>query len=93
MKLYNALKRFEDFTFIEKRLTFADKTSNMYRIEKKNLIEGFKRMKFPKEVKIVDKVNVNGITNCFITMKYQKANFLNHPITTLVNTAKMKSEE
>ena len=44
------------------------------------------------DANILDKVEVNGTANCFITLKDHKANFLNHPTTTLI-PLKMKSEE
>ena len=37
---------------------------------------------------MLEKAEVNGIANCFITLKDHKENFLNHPATRLVNPAK-----
>ena len=45
-------------------------------------------IKYAKEANILDKVEVNGTANCFITLKDHKANFLNHPTTRLINPAK-----
>ena len=36
-------------------------------------------IKYVKEANILDKVEVDGTTNCFITFKDHKANYLNHP--------------
>ena len=90
-------------------LTFADKTSNMYRLDKeeyRHLLQNtvttaYKKsnkkterriscegIKYAKEANILDKVEVNGTANCFITLKDHKANFLNHPTTWLINPAK-----
>ena len=45
-------------------------------------------IKYAKEANILDKVELNGTANCFITLKDHKANFLNHPTTRLINPAK-----
>ena len=45
-------------------------------------------IKYTKEANILDKVELNGTANCFITLKDHKANFLNHPTTRLINPAK-----
>ena len=37
---------------------------------------------------IIDRVDVNAESNCFITIKYHKENFLNHPKVRLINPAK-----
>ena len=34
-----------------------------------------------------DKVEVNDTSNCFVTLKDHKENFLNHPTTRLINPA------
>ena len=47
-----------------------------------------KEIKYLKEANILDKVEVNGTANCFITLKNHKANFLNHPTARLINPAK-----
>ena len=41
-----------------------------------------------KEANIQDKVEMNGTSNCFITLKDHKVNFLNHPTARLINPAK-----
>ena len=45
-------------------------------------------IKYAKEANILDKVEVNGTANCFVTLKDHKANFLNHPTRRLINPAK-----
>ena len=93
----------------KKTMTFADKTSNMYRLEKEEyhrLLQNavtttYKKsnketerkincegIKYAKEADILDKVELNGTANCFITLKDHKGNFLNHPTTGLINPAK-----
>ena len=93
----------------KKTLTFADKTSNIYRLEKEEYrrllqnavtatYEKFdketerrincKGIKYTKEANILDKVQVKGTTNCFVTLKDHKVNFLNNPTTRLINPAK-----
>ena len=90
-------------------MTFADKTSNIYRLEKEEYrrllqnavtatYEKFdketerrincKGIKYTKEANILDKVQVKGTTNCFVTLKDHKVNFLNNPTTRLINPAK-----
>ena len=90
----------------KKTMTFADKTSIMYRLEKEeyhHLLQNavtttYKKfnketerkincegIKYAKEANILDKVELNGTANCFITLKDHKANFLNHPTTRLIN--------
>ena len=106
MKLHEDLKKARSSK--KKTLTFADKTSNMYRLEKeyrrllqnavttryKKSIKKTERrincegIKYAKQKNIHDKVEVNGTANCFITLKDHKANFSNHPTTTLINPAK-----
>ena len=93
----------------KKTMIFADKTSNMYRLEKEEyhrLLQNAvtttykksnketerkincERIKYAKEANILDKVEINGTANCFITLKDHKANFLNHPTSRLINPAK-----
>ena len=93
----------------KKTMTFADKTSNMYQLEKEEyhcLLQNAvtttykisnketerkincERIKYAKEANIIDKVEVNGTDNCFITLKNHKANCLNHPTTRLIHPAK-----
>ena len=47
-----------------------------------------KGMKYAKEPKILEKAEVNGTITCFITLKDQQANFLNHNIARLINLDK-----
>ena len=42
---------------------------------------------YAKEVNVLDKVEVNGTANCFVTVKDHKASFLNHLTTRLINPA------
>ena len=93
----------------KKTLTFAGKTSNMYRLEKEEyrrllqnaVTTAYKKsnketerrincdgIKYAKEANILDKVEINGTANCFVTLKDHKANFLNDPTTRLINPAK-----
>ena len=93
----------------KKTLTFTDKTSNMYRLEKaeyRRLLQyavtatskisnkeierriNCVGIKYAKETNILDKVEVNGTANCFVTWKDHRANFLNHPTTRLIYPAK-----
>ena len=90
-------------------LTPADKTSNMYRLEKEeythlltNAIPSTYRkarkdalikinrvgIKHAKEAKVLDRIEIIGTGNCFITLKDHKTNFINHPTTRLINPAK-----
>ena len=46
------------------------------------------RIKYAKEANILDKVEVNGTANCFVTLKDHKENFLNHLTRRLINPAK-----
>ena len=90
----------------KKTLTFADKISNMYRLEKeeyhrllqKAVTTTYKKskketegrincegIKYAKEANILDKVEVNGTANCFITLKDHKVRFSNHPTTRLIS--------
>ena len=39
-------------------------------------------IKYVKEVKVSDRIAVNGTGNCFITLKDHNANFINHPTAT-----------
>ena len=45
-------------------------------------------IKYTKEANILDKIQVNGTVNSFITLKVHEVNFLNHPTTRIVNPAK-----
>ena len=44
--------------------------------------------KYAKNAGILDRMQVNGTNNCFITLKDHKENFLNNPKTRLINPAK-----
>ena len=106
MKLHEDLRKVRSS---KKTLTFADKTSNMYRLEKeeyRHLLQNavtttYKKsnketerrincegIKYAKEANILDKVEVNGTANCFVTLKDHKEDFLNHTTTRLINPAK-----
>ena len=92
-----------------KTLTPADKTSNMYRLNKndyENLLRNaitttYKKankntgtkinkegIKFAKHADILDKIEINGTGNSFVTLKDHKKNFTNHPTTRLINPSK-----
>ena len=92
-----------------KTLTPADKTSNMYRLEKEEykhlltnaIISTYRKarkdaaikinrggIKHAKEAKVLDRIEVIGTGNCFITLKDHKTNFINHPTTRLINPTK-----
>ena len=45
-------------------------------------------IKFVKQANILDKIEVNGTGNSFITLKDHKENFTNHPTTRLINPSK-----
>ena len=46
------------------------------------------RIKFAKQADILDKIEINGTGNSFITLKDHKENFTNHPTTRLINPSK-----
>ena len=90
-------------------LTPADKTSNMYRLNKNNyqnllrnaITTTYKKankntgtkinkegIKFAKHADILDKIEINGTGNSFVTLKDHKKNFTNHPTTRLINPSK-----
>ena len=50
-------------------------------------------IKFAKQANILDKIEINGTGNYFITLKDHKENFTNHPTTRLINPSKNKKEE
>ena len=102
-------KDIRDFKSSNKTLTPADKTSNMYELDKtqydrllQNAITAtYKKTdnrlihkinnsgkRFAKDVNILDKIEINGTSNCFITLKDHKDNFENNPTTRLINPAK-----
>ena len=97
----------------KKTLTFAEKTSNLYRLEKEEYYRllqnaltttdkksnketarriSCEEIKYAKEVNILNKVELIGTANCFITLEDHKTNFLNHPTTRLINPAKNEIE-
>ena len=45
-------------------------------------------IKFAKQANILDKIEINGTGNSFITLKDHKENFTNHPTTRLINPSK-----
>ena len=45
-------------------------------------------IKYAREVNIIDRIEINGTCNSFITLKDNKENFLNRPNTRLLNPAK-----
>ena len=45
-------------------------------------------IKFAKQANILDKIEINGTGNSFITLKDHKENFTNHPTTRLINPFK-----
>ena len=90
-------------------LTPADKTSNMYRLNKNNyqnllrnaITTTYKKanenivtkinkeaIKFAKQADVLDKIEINGTCNSFITLKDHRENFTDHPRTRLINPSK-----
>ena len=47
-------------------------------------------IKHANKAKLLDRIEINGTGNCFITLKDHKINFINHPTTRLINPAKNK---
>ena len=45
-------------------------------------------IKYAKQDDIFDRIEINGTSNCFITLKDHKENFVNHPTMRLINPAK-----
>ena len=45
-------------------------------------------IKFAKQADILDKIEINGTGNSFVTLKHHKENFTNHPMTRLINPSK-----
>ena len=45
-------------------------------------------VKFAKQADILDKTEINGTGNSFVTLKDHKENFTNHPTTRLINPSK-----
>ena len=111
-QLQNQLK--EDIKKInqsDKTLTFADKSSNMYRLTKEEYVKMRRNAKtstykeansnIKKRINIkgkqimgnvdketLDRMDINSKSNCFITLKDNKENFLNNPTVRLINPAK-----
>ena len=49
-------------------------------------------IKFAKQANILDKIEINGTGNSFITLKDHKKNFTNHPTRRLRNPSKNEIE-
>ena len=47
-------------------------------------------IKFAKQADILDKTEMNGTCNIFVTSKDHKENFISHPTLRLINPSKMK---
>ena len=45
-------------------------------------------IKYVKRADIFDRIEINGTSNCFTTLKDHKENFVIHPTTRLINPAK-----
>ena len=45
-------------------------------------------IKFAKQADILDKIEINGKGNSFVTLKDHKENLTNHPTTRIVNPSK-----
>ena len=45
-------------------------------------------IKYAKRADIFDSIEINGTSNCVITLKDHKENFVNHPTTRLINPVK-----
>ena len=45
-------------------------------------------IKYATQADIFDRIEINGTSNCFITLKDHNENFVNHPTTRLINSAK-----
>ena len=93
----------------DKTVTFADKTTNLYRLKKaeydhminnainskykktknnkkKQINNGGKKILRNREV--LNRLEINGKNNTFITLKDYKENFNNNPTVTLINRQK-----
>ena len=46
--------------------------------------------RFAKNANVLERIDVNGTSNCFITLKDHKENFDNNPTTRLIPRQKMK---
>ena len=92
-----------------KIFTPADKTSNLYKLDKEDynrfvnnaVTSNYKKVNkniakvvnnqgkaFAKKKNIINRLQINGTNDCFITLKDHKENFLNNPTTRLLNPAK-----
>ena len=47
-----------------------------------------KGIKYEKRADIFDRIEIKSTSNCFITLKDHKENFVNHPTTSIINPAK-----
>ena len=45
-------------------------------------------IRYAKRADIFDRIEINGTSNCFITLTNNKENFVNHPTKRLINPAK-----
>ena len=62
-------------------ITITYKKANKTKINK----EGFK---FAKQADVLDKIEMNGTGNSFVTLKDRKENFMNHSTTRPINPSK-----
>ena len=51
-------------------------------------IEDIMNKEGKKRADIFDRIEINGTSNCFITLEDHRENFVNHPTTRLMNPAK-----
>ena len=49
-------------------------------------------IKYAKQADIRDRIEISNTSNCFMTLKDPKENFVNHPTTRLMNPAKKKEK-
>ena len=65
-------------------------TTTSYKKANKNIGTKINKedIKFTKQANILDKIEINGTGNSFITLKDHKENFTNHPTTRLINPSK-----
>ena len=68
----------------------SDAVTTTYKKANRNIKEEIEKegVQFAKKVKVLDKMEVNGEGNCFITLKDHKENFENRPTVRLINPAK-----
>ena len=69
--------------------------TGIYKKTNKNIATKINKegIKFAKQANILDKIEINGTGNYFITLKDHIENFTNHPTTRLINPSKNKKEE